>query len=113
MEKKKRACAPAVDRALDVIELMAASERDLSLSEILKGVNIPRQSLIRILNTLCEREIVNKTEQRGFYRLGTRLLYLGDCLRKKVRSRFSAWPIVWNFAEGSSKTVDFSTSEGD
>ncbi|MBW1701700.1 MAG: helix-turn-helix domain-containing protein, partial [Deltaproteobacteria bacterium] len=50
MEQKKSAHAPAVDRALDVIELMAAGEKELSLSEIMEELNIPRQSLIRILN---------------------------------------------------------------
>jgi len=46
MMRKKSASAPAVDRALDVIELMAISDRDLSLSEIMKRVNIPSVSLL-------------------------------------------------------------------
>jgi len=66
MVRKKSASAPAVDRALDVIELLAASDRDLALSEILKRVHIPRQSLIRILNTLCDRGIVNRADQEAF-----------------------------------------------
>ncbi|MBW1708115.1 MAG: helix-turn-helix domain-containing protein [Deltaproteobacteria bacterium] len=64
MSPKKTSHAPAVERALDVIELLAASERDLALSEIVKRSDIPRQSLIRILNTLCDRGIVHSRQAK-------------------------------------------------
>jgi len=68
MVKKNPARAPAVDRALDIIELLAVRETALPLSEMLTKLAIPRQSLIRILNTLCDRGVVDRTGQRGFYR---------------------------------------------
>lgn len=37
MQKKNSAFIPAVNRTVDIIEFMAASEKDLSLSEILDG----------------------------------------------------------------------------
>ena len=113
MMKKKSASAPAVDRALDVIELLAASDRDLALSEILKRVHIPRQSLIRILNTLCDRGIVNRADQRGFYRPGMKLLYLGDRLKEKIRLRSLAWPFMQELAEKTGKTIELSTRDRD
>jgi len=79
--------APAVERALDVIELVVVSERDLSFSEIMKRINILRQSLIRILNSLCDRGVVERTEKRGFYRVGMRFLYLGARLKDKITLR--------------------------
>jgi IclR family KDG regulon transcriptional repressor len=100
MMRKKSASAPAVDRALDVIELLAASDRDLALSEILKRVNIPRQSLIRILNTLCDRGVLDRAEQRGFYRLGMKLLYLGNRLQDKITLRAVAWPFMHGYIPG-------------
>ena len=113
MMLKKPASAPAVDRALDVIELLAASDRDLALSEILKRVNIPRQSLIRILNTLCDRGIVNRAEKRGFYRPGMKLLYLGDRLKDKIILRSLAWPFMQELAEKTGKTIELSTRDRD
>jgi len=113
MMRKKPASAPAVDRALDVIELLAASERDLALSEIVKSVDIPRQSLIRILNTLCNRGIVERTELRGFYRSGMRLLYLGNRLKDKIRLRSVAWPFMQELAEKTDKTIEVSTLDRD
>ena len=113
MRQNKIPHAPAVDRALDVIELMAVSERDLSLSEVMKKVNIPRQSLIRILNTLCDRGILNRAEQRGFYRLGMKLLYIGNRLQDKITLRSVAWPFMQELAEKTHKTIELSTLDRD
>ena len=113
MKQNKSAYAPAVDRALDVIEFMASSKGDLSLSEIIKMVNIPRQSLIRILNTLCDRGIVDKTDQRGFYRLGMKLLYLGHRIQDKIELRSVALPFMHELAEKTAKTIELSTLDRD
>ena len=94
MKQDKSSHAPAVDRALDVIEFMATSERDLSLARIRERLNIPRQSLVGILNTLRDRGIVDRAEQRGFYRPGMKLLYLGNRIQDKITLRSVAWPFM-------------------
>jgi DNA-binding IclR family transcriptional regulator len=113
MEEKKLNHSPAVDRALDVIELLAISRIDLSLSEIKKRLHIPRQSLIRILNTLCDRRILDRGEQRGFYRLGMRLLHIGDTLQDKITLRSIALPFMQELAEKTNKTIELSTLDRD
>jgi len=113
MVRKKSASAPAVDRALDVIEVMAVSDKDLCLSEIIKRVNIPRQSLIRILNTLCDRGVLDRAEQRGFYRLGMKLLYLGNRLQDKITLRSVAWPFMQELSDKTHKTIELSTLDRD
>lgn len=113
MGKDRSSYAPAVDRALDVIDLMAASERDLSLSEIVETVDIPRQSLIRILNTLCDRGIVERAEQRGFYRAGMRLLYLGSRIQDKITLRSVALFFMKELAEKTHKTIELSSLDRD
>lgn len=105
--------APAVDRALDIIELLAGAERGLTLSEILAKLSIPRQSVIRILNTLCGRGIVDRTGKRGAYRLGMRLLYLGNRLQDNIRLRSAARPFMEELAEATHKTVELSTLDRD
>ena len=113
MKPRKSAQVPAVGRALDVIEIMASSDRDLSLSEVMKRVNIPRQSLIRILNTLCDRGIVERAGQRGYYRVGMRLLYLGNRLQDKITLRSVAWLFMQELAEETHKTIELSTLDRD
>ncbi|OQW96817.1 MAG: hypothetical protein BWK74_07660 [Desulfobacteraceae bacterium A6] len=104
---------PAVERAIDVIELMAASERELTLSEIMDIISIPRQSLIRILNTLCDRGILDKTGKRGHYRLGMKLLYLGNQMKDKITLRSMAWPFMNELSYKTRKTIELSTLDRD
>ena len=113
MTKSPSSHTPAVDRALDVIDLMAASERDLSLSEIVKRTGIPRQSLIRILNTLCDKGIVERADQRGFYRAGMRLLYLGGRIQDKITLRSVAYAFMQELAAKTHKTIELSTLDRD
>ena len=94
MAKHKSNHTPAVDRALDIIALLADSGNAVPLSEMLTNLSIPRQSLIRILNTLCDRDVVDRTGQRGFYRLGMKLLYFGDRLQDKIRLRYIGRPLM-------------------
>jgi DNA-binding IclR family transcriptional regulator len=105
--------APSVDRALDVIGLLAGSENPMSLAEILAKLSIPRQSLIRILNTLCNRGVVERTGQRGFYRLGMKLLYFGDRLQDKIKFRSIGRPLMLDLAEKTRKTVELSALDRD
>lgn len=105
--------SPAVERAIDIIDLMAARERDVSLSEIMKELNIPRQSLIRILNTLSDRGLVDRGDQRGFYRLGMKLLYLGSRLQDKIKLRSVARPYMQELAQKTLKTIELSTLDRD
>jgi len=113
MHQKGSPHAPAVDRALDIIELLAVCERDLSLSQMMGRLAIPRQSLIRILNTLCDRGIVDKAGKRGCYRLGMKLLYLGNRLQDNIRLRSAARPFMEELAEATHKTVELSTLDRD
>ena len=105
--------APSVERALDVIGLLAGSENPMSLAEILAKLSIPRQSLIRILNTLCNRGVVERTGQRGFYRLGMKLLYFGDRLQDKIKLRSIGRPLMRELAEKTRKTVELSSLDRD
>lgn len=95
-----------MDRALDIVELLAVYEMEISLSEILTRLTIPRQSLIRILNTLCDRGIVDKAGKRGCYRLGMKLLYLGNRLQDNIRLRSAARPFMEELAEAPTRRLN-------
>ncbi len=104
---------PAVDRAIDVIEFISSRENDLSLSDIIDNVNIPRQSLIRILNTLCNRGFLDKSSKRGVYRMGLKFLYLGHRLQDKFDLRTMAWESMKELSQETRKTIELSTLDRD
>jgi len=103
----------AIDRALDIIALLAGSDNAMPLSEIPAKLTFPRQSLIRILNILCDRGVVDKTGQRGFYRLEMKLLYFGDRLQDKIKLRSIGQPLIQKLAGKTRKTVELSTLDRD
>jgi DNA-binding IclR family transcriptional regulator len=104
---------PAVDRALDIVEFVAARDREVPLAELLENLAIPRQTLIRLLNTLCDRGFLNKSGKRGLYRIGLRFLYLGHRLHSKFDIRTAAWEFMKALSEQTRKTIELSTLDHD
>ncbi len=103
----------AVHRAIDVIEFISSSQREVSFSEIRDRLDIPRQSLIRILNTLCGRGFLDKSSQRGFYRVGLKLLYLGHGLPEKFEFRTAAWKVMKELSQKTRKTIELTSLDRD
>ena len=96
-----------------MVEFLASADGPVAFSEILGSLEIPKASLVRILNTLCRRGIVDKMEDDGRYRLGMKLLYLGNTLREKTRLRSVAWPFMKKLAGKASETVELSIMDRD
>ncbi|MBW1692068.1 MAG: IclR family transcriptional regulator [Deltaproteobacteria bacterium] len=113
MEAKKSYRVPALERALDVIDLLASRDRDLPFSEIMHALNIPKPSLARILGLLTQRGLVTKTDERGLYKLGMQLLYLGGRIESKLRLRSVARPHMEELALTTGKTIELSTLDRD
>jgi DNA-binding IclR family transcriptional regulator len=57
-------------RAIDVIELLAHSERGLSLSEVCNALSLKQPTAHNLIRTLVAREYVEKTNSPVRYRLG-------------------------------------------
>lgn len=113
MGDSKKSQAPALDRGIDVVELMAARQEPLSFSEILAATRIPRASLARILNTLTNRGLLDKLHENGRYRLGMKLLYFGHRLQDKIRLRSIALPFMQRLSQLTQETVELSTLDQD
>ena len=61
---------PAVDRALNVIELVASSQRGLTVSEIKRKLGLPKSSAHCLINTLATRGYVRRALNGNHYFLG-------------------------------------------
>jgi len=113
MRSRKQYRVPALERAIDVIDLLASHDQDLAFTEIMNALNIPKPSLARILGVLVERGLVTKRDERGLYRLGMQLLYLGGRLESKLRLRYVARPHMEALALETGKTIELSTLDRD
>ncbi len=80
----------SVERALTVLEALAESDRDLGTNEISRRTGINPSSVSRILGTLSARGFVGQTAETGRYRLGLRVLQLGNAALARFDLRDAA-----------------------
>lgn len=69
--------APALDKGLDILELLAASPTPLSIAEVSEGVGRSRGEIFRMLQVLEERDYIMRGEGDSGYLITPRLFRLG------------------------------------
>lgn len=91
--------APALDKGLDIIELLASAHRPLSIAEISDGVGRSRGEIFRMLQVLEERDYISRGEGDIGYSITPRLFRLG-MEQPPVKSAVeTALPIMHRLAE--------------
>jgi DNA-binding IclR family transcriptional regulator len=69
--------APALDKGLDILELLAKATQPLSIAEISDGVGRSRGEFFRMLQVLEDRDYIARPDGEGSYSLTPRLFRLG------------------------------------
>ncbi len=69
--------APALEKGLDILELLVAEAEPLSVSSIAEKLNRSTGELFRMIQVLDRRGFVEQAPQSGGYRLSGRLFALG------------------------------------
>jgi len=69
--------APALDKGLDILELLARHSKPLNLTEIANGVGYSKGEIFRMLQRLEERKYIVRGEGDTGYLLTNRLFMLG------------------------------------
>ncbi|MBE1161061.1 IclR family transcriptional regulator [Dyella acidiphila] len=91
--------APALDKGLDILELLAGSKRPLSIAEISEGVGRSRGEIFRMLQVLEERDYIARGEGDGGYSVTPRLFRLG-MEQPPVKSAIeAAMPVMHRLAD--------------
>jgi IclR family acetate operon transcriptional repressor len=67
-----------IDRALSVLEMLAAEGQPLSLVKLSKKLGLPKSTTMRLLMVLEGHRFVQKSAESGLYRLGLKLFELGS-----------------------------------
>ncbi|MEU7897518.1 IclR family transcriptional regulator [Nonomuraea sp. NPDC049152] len=100
----------SVDRALDVLEALAAHGGEAGLSEIAARTGLPYGTIHRLLQTLLARGYVRQESDRR-YALGGALVRLGGVAERMV----GVWaqPYLTRMVELSGETANLAVLEGD
>ena len=98
----------AVERALAVLDALAAAERELGTNEIARRSGINVSTVSRLLATLAQAGFVERVPASGRYRLGLRLLELGHRVLARLDLREVARPHLFALAEATGETATLS-----
>jgi len=75
--KQSESRVPSVDRALDLLELLAVSDRGLTLSDVSRSLHIPKSSVHYLLQDLAWRGYVERAPGGKTFSLGINTARLG------------------------------------
>src|SRR4051812_14810176 len=97
-----------VQRAIAVLHELAASPVDLGHKEIASRTGINGSTVSRLLSTLVGDELVSRVEATGYFRLGPRLVELGNAALARVDIREQCRPHLEALTEATGETATLS-----
>jgi DNA-binding IclR family transcriptional regulator len=113
VKKEREYSAPAVDRALDILEFMADHHRPFGATEIARELDIPTNSVFRILKRLTERKYTTQDPVSGGYQLSNRIFTLGMSLYTRFELRQRARSHIEWLCREIEETCQIQIPQGD
>jgi DNA-binding IclR family transcriptional regulator len=98
----------AVERSLRVLEALAEAGGELGTNELARRTGVNASSVSRLLATLAGGGYVEHDEESGRYRLGLRLLQLGNVVLAGLDLRELARPHLEELVEETGETATLS-----
>jgi DNA-binding IclR family transcriptional regulator len=103
--KRQNGLVPAVDRAVQILNVYQSGEDAYGVSELSRLLDLNKSTVYDILNTLAHHGFVERDEETKKYRLGPALFHLGDLVRRRVNVRDVAHPFILDLADEVGETV--------
>jgi len=104
LDKQVQYTVAAVDRALEILNLLGKSSRELGITELAKVLGVQKSTVHSLLQTMLARDFVQQTES-GRYALGVKLLQLGELFAQRLDIRTVAKPILTQLADETGKVA--------
>lgn len=101
-----------LERMFTLIDVLASREEAISLKEISERTGLHPSTAHRILNDLAIGRFVDRPES-GSYRLGMRLLELGNLVKARLSVRDAALTPMRNLHKQIQQPVNLSVRQGD
>lgn len=114
---KKRAAAAAsrtgsggsarsVERTLDILLTFLREGRELGITELSRGLKLPKATVHRLVATLVGRGFLTRNPQTAHYRIGLNLFRLGSLFLAQAEVRQAALPVIHELAHATRETVN-------
>ncbi|MFD0714848.1 IclR family transcriptional regulator [Paenibacillus sp. GCM10027626] len=112
MESSKKYSVPSLEKALLIIDTIAAQDSSVGVSELCKMVGMPKTSAFFMLTTLEQHNYIAKTDD-GKYSLGTRFISLGQLVLDRLDIRQQAKPFMEEISQEMKFTVHLAVLDKD
>lgn len=103
--KTEETSSTAIERAMAIFEAIAARRNGLTLSEICRQLAIPKSSASYLLRTLKNLGYLNLDEGTGKYRLGLKVMSLGQRVEIGTDVKEAALPVIQKVVEKTDLTA--------
>jgi DNA-binding IclR family transcriptional regulator len=110
MSNDNVALSQTLDRGLACLELVAASDRPVSVDSAASALGLHRSIVYRLLRTLERRRLIER-DAEGDYSAGPYLAVLSRSVRRTLRA--AAAPVLANLAEDLQMTAFLVVADGD
>jgi len=101
-----------IERMMSLLDALAKYPDPVSLKELSKVTGLHPSTAHRILNDMVLTRFVDRSEP-GTYRLGMRLLELGNIVKSRLNVREAAIDAMRNLHRQTHQTVNLSVRQGD
>ena len=108
---KNKSHVQSLARALKLLEAMAATDREISLTEISELLEWPKSTVHGILATLRDYRFVDQSAINGRYRLGVRLFEFGQKAARNWGIREVALPVMQKLNAQCGEMVQLATED--
>lgn len=101
-----------IERMITLLDVLADHSDPVSLKDLSSATGLHPSTAHRILNDMVAKRFVDRTEP-GSYRLGMRLLELGNIVKSRLNVREAALPWMQALHRKTQQTVNLSVRQGD
>jgi DNA-binding IclR family transcriptional regulator len=102
----------SADRTIEILELLAAHQDRLTLSELQRGLGVPKSSLHGLLRTLCTRGWLDTDPRGTSYGIGLRALRTGVAYLERDPTVQAVGPILTRVRDEIDETVHLARLDG-
>jgi len=114
MENKllKKRKIKSIEKALDLIELLSDKEKEMSITEISKELNMGISTVHRILTALKYRGFIVQNPQTSKYMIGVKLFILGCKVQNTKNLIRILTPFLLKLSQSTNETINFAILDG-
>jgi DNA-binding IclR family transcriptional regulator len=110
---REKTAIQVIERMMKLLDALAAHSDPVSLKELSLATSLHPSTAHRILNDMVVGRFVDRGEQAGTYRLGMRLLELGNLVKARLSVREAALEPMRDLHRKTGQTVNLSVRQGD